>query len=74
MEFIYMTEAGMPILEAIKSATVNASELIGINDKTGSIEKGKMADIIAVDGDPTKDIQSMGKVLFIMKDGKIYKN
>ncbi len=74
MEFIYMTEAGMPILEAIKAATVNASELIGISDKTGSIEKGKFADIIAVDGDPTKDIQSMSKVQFVMKDGIVYKN
>ena len=74
MEFIYMNEAGMPILEAIKAATVNASELIGISDKTGSIEKGKFADIIAVDGDPTKDIQSMSKVQFVMKDGMVYKN
>jgi imidazolonepropionase-like amidohydrolase len=74
MEFIYMTEAGMPILEAIKCATVNASDLIGISDKTGSIEKGKLADIIAVEGDPTKDVQAMGKVQFVMKDGIIYKN
>ncbi|HXB42616.1 MAG TPA: amidohydrolase family protein [Puia sp.] len=74
MEFVYMTEAGMPVLEAIKSATANASELIGISDITGSIEKGKLADIIAVDGDPTKDIQVMGKVQFVMKDGIVYKN
>jgi imidazolonepropionase-like amidohydrolase len=74
MEFIYMTEAGMPILEAIRSATVNASELIGISNKTGSIEKGKLADIVAVEGDPTKDVQAMGKVQFVMKDGIVYKN
>jgi imidazolonepropionase-like amidohydrolase len=74
MEFVYMTEAGMPALEAIKCATINAAELIGINDKTGSIEKGKFADIIAADGDPVKDIQSMGKVKFVMKDGIVYKN
>jgi imidazolonepropionase-like amidohydrolase len=74
MEFIYMTEAGMPILEAIKCATVNASELIGISNTIGSIEKGKLADIIAVDGDPTKDVQAMGKVQFVMKDGIVYKN
>ena len=74
MEFIYMTEAGMPVLEAIKPATVNASELIGISDKTGSIEKGKLADIIAVDGGPTKDVQAMGRVQFVMKDGIAYKN
>jgi imidazolonepropionase-like amidohydrolase len=74
MEFVYMTEAGMPVLEAIKSATANASELIGISDITGSIEKGKLADIVAVEGDPTKDIQVMGKVQFVMKDGIVYKN
>jgi len=74
MEFVYMNEAGMPVLEAIKAATVNASELIGIANETGSIEKGKLADIIAVDGDPVKDIQSMGKVKFVMKNGTVYKN
>jgi imidazolonepropionase-like amidohydrolase len=74
MEFVYMTEAGMPILEAIKCATWNAAELIGISDKTGSIEKGKLADIVAVDGDPVKDVQAMGKMKFVMKDGVVYKN
>jgi imidazolonepropionase-like amidohydrolase len=74
MEFIYMNEAGMPALEAIQSATLNAAELIGINDNTGSIEKGKLADIIAVDGDPAKDIHAMGQVKFVMKAGVVYKN
>lgn len=74
MEFIYMTEAGMPILEAIHCATVNAAELLGSPDQLGSIEKGKLADIIAVDGDPTKDVKAMGKVNFVMKDGVVYKN
>jgi len=73
-EFVYMTEAGMPILEAIKAATLNASELLGVKDQLGSIDKGKLADIIAVDGDPTKDVQSMGKVKFVMKNGVVYKN
>src|SRR6185295_4606526 len=73
MEFVYMNEAGMPALEAIKAATVNAADLIGINDKTGVLEKGKAADIIAVDGDPTQDIQVMGKVDFVMKGGIVYK-
>lgn len=74
MEFIYMTEAGMPILEAIHCATVNASELLGASDQLGSVEKGKLADIIAVDGDPSKDVNVMGKVKFVMKDGVVYKN
>lgn len=73
MEFIYMTEAGMPPMEAIRSATVSAADLIGVSDKTGSIEKGKLADIIAVEGDPVKDIRVMGKVAFVMKDGVVYK-
>jgi imidazolonepropionase-like amidohydrolase len=72
MEFIYMTEAGMPAMEAIQAATVSAADLIGVTDKIGSIEKGKLADIIALDGDPTKDIQMMGKVSFVMKDGVVY--
>jgi imidazolonepropionase-like amidohydrolase len=73
MEFVYMTEVGMPAMEAIQSATVSAADLIGISDKIGSIEKGKLADIIAVEGDPFKDIQVMGKVAFVMKDGVVYK-
>jgi len=69
-----MTEAGMPPMEAIQAATVSGADLIGISDLVGSIEKGKLADIIAVDGDPIKDIQSMGRVTFVMKDGEVYKN
>jgi imidazolonepropionase-like amidohydrolase len=72
LEFVYMTEVGMPAMEAIQSATVSAADLIGVYDKIGSIEKGKLADIIAVEGDPTKDIQAMGRVSFVMKDGIVY--
>jgi imidazolonepropionase-like amidohydrolase len=74
MEFVYMTEVGMPALEAIKCATVNGAELIGISDKAGSIEPGKWADIVAVEGDPTQDIHVMGQVRFVMKEGVVYKN
>ena len=74
MEFIYMTEVGMPVLEAIHCATVNGAELLGASDQLGSIEKGKLADIIAVEGDPSKDVKVMGKVKFVMKDGVVYKN
>jgi imidazolonepropionase-like amidohydrolase len=73
MEFVYMTEVGMPPLEAIKCATVNAAELIGISDKAGSIEPGKWADIVAVEGDPVQDIHAMGQVRFVMKEGVVYK-
>jgi len=74
VEFVYMTEVGMPMMEALKAATMNAADLIGVADQLGTIEKGKLADIIAVDGDPVKDVQVMGKVKFVMKDGIVYKN
>ena len=51
-----------------------AAELLGIDDELGTLEKGKTADVIAVDGDPLKDISVMQKVVFVMKDGKIYRN
>jgi imidazolonepropionase-like amidohydrolase len=74
MEFVYMTEAGMPPLEAIRCATVNAAELIGISNMTGTIEPGKWADIVAVEGDPVKDIHAMGQMRFVMKEGVVYRN
>ena len=73
MEFVYMTEVGMPVMEAIRCATVYASELLG-NNQIGSIEKNKLADIIAIIGDPFTDIKVMGKVAFVMKDGIVFKN
>jgi imidazolonepropionase-like amidohydrolase len=74
LEFGYMIEAGMPPMEAIKSATINAADLLGEKDKLGSIEAGKLADIVAVDGDPLKDSKVFGKIVFVMKDGVVYKN
>ncbi|WP_448701667.1 amidohydrolase family protein [Mucilaginibacter sp. AW1-3] len=73
MEFQYMVEAGMPPMEAIKAATTSAADLLGISEKTGSISKGKLADIVAVDGDPLQDIKTMKNVVFVMKEGKVYK-
>ena len=74
IEFVYMTEAGMPILEAIQAATWNAADLMGTQNILGSIEANKLADIVAVNGDPTKDVKVMGQVNFVMKDGVVYKN
>lgn len=74
LEFGYMIEAGMAPMDVIKAATIHAADLLGEKDKLGSIEVGKLADIIAVDGDPLKDPQVFGKVVFVMKDGVVYKN
>lgn len=74
LEFQYMVEAGMPPMEAIKAATVNAADLLGMSSKIGSITKGKFADIVAVDGDPLTDIKTMRNMAFVMKEGKIYTN
>jgi len=73
-EFFYMVEAGMPEYEAIKSATVAASDLLRVSEKYGTLESGKMADIVAVKGDPLKDIKILQQVSFVMKDGKVFKN
>jgi imidazolonepropionase-like amidohydrolase len=68
-----MVEAGMPVLEAIQSATITSAKLLGIEDKLGSIKRGKLADIIAVKGDPREDVNLMTQVDFVMKEGKLYK-
>jgi len=73
-EFKYMVEAGMPPIEALRSATIEAAKLLKIEDTLGSIEAGKLADIIAVNGDPLIDITNMETVSFVMKDGMVYKN
>lgn len=71
-EFGYMVEAGMPAMEAIQSATVTNAGLL-MNEDIGSIAEGKLADIIAVNEDPLKNIKTLENVVFVMKDGKIYK-
>lgn len=73
-EFAYMVEAGMPPMEAIQCATLHAATLLGEEDSLGSIEVGMLADIVAVDEDPAKNIRTMENVTFIMKDGVVYKS
>ena len=68
-----MTEAGMPAAEALRSAMVSPAKLLNISDELGTIESGKLADIIAVEGNPLEDIRVMEKVVFVMKDGAIFK-
>ena len=72
-ELVALTVVGMTPLQAIRAATVNASELIGWQDRIGAIEAGKLADLIAVDGDPFSDIKTLERVKFVMKGGKVVK-
>ena len=72
-EFGLMVEAGMPPAKAIQAATINAATMLGIEDKLGTLEAGKFADIVAVKGNPLEDITTLENVQFVMKGGKIYK-
>jgi len=72
-EFEWMVKYGMAPLVALRSATSVAAELMGWQDRIGTLEAGKFADVVAVDGDPTQDISEMTRVTFVMKDGVIYK-
>src|SRR2546430_2899724 len=70
-EFKVMVDLGMSPIEALRSATANDAELLGIGQKVGTLEKGKLADVIAMPGDPTSDITATERVSFAMKEGKI---
>ena len=72
-EFGYMVEAGMPAIETIQSATIVNAALLKMEDSIGRIEIGFLADIVATEDDPTKNIKTLEKVSFVMKNGKIYK-
>jgi imidazolonepropionase-like amidohydrolase len=73
-EFEYYVQYGMTPMQAIRAGTSVAAELLGWSDKTGTIEAGKWADIVAVGGDPLKDITELQRVKFVMKGGTAYKN
>jgi imidazolonepropionase-like amidohydrolase len=73
-EFHVYVQLGMTPLAAIQTATVNASDLLGSKFNVGTLEPGKFADIVAVDGDPTKDVTVLEHVKFVMKGGAVYKN
>ena len=68
-----MVKLGMAPTDALKAGTSVDAELLGVADRLGSLEKGKIADVVAVPGDPTTDIAVTEKVLFVMKDGVVYK-
>src|SRR5919198_402541 len=73
-EFKLMVDLGLPAIDALKTATGNSADLFGIAQKVGTLEKGKLADIIAMPGDPTTDITATERVFFVMKEGKIIRN
>ena len=73
-EFELMVNYGMKPADAIKAATVSAADLLGMSSSLGTLEKGKFADIVAVEGDPIKDISLLKDIGFVMKEGKVYKN
>jgi len=72
-QFAHMVKWGLTPMQAIQTATVNAADLLGWNDKVGVIAPGAFADIIAVDGDPLKDVTELERVKFVMKGGMVYK-
>ena len=73
-EFKLMVDLGMQPIDALKSATSTTADLFGIAQKVGTLEKGKLADVIAMPGDPTADITATERVSFVMKEGKIIRN
>ena len=73
-EFAVMVKLGLSPLQSIQAATVNASDLLGWTDRVGTLEAGKFADIIAVDGDPLADVHVLENVRFVMKGGDVIKN
>lgn len=73
-QFAFMVKYGMTAMQAIQAATSNAADLLGHASEVGSIKAGKYADLIAVSGDPLKDISLLENVEFVMKDGKVYKS
>jgi len=72
-EFAVLVKLGMTPLAAVQTATINAADLLGWSDRVGTLEPGKFADLIAVDGDPLKDVTVLENVTFVMKDGEVVK-
>jgi len=73
-EFAVMVKIGLTPLQAIQAATVNDADLLGWSDKVGTLEAGKWADLIAVEGDPLQDVTTLERVKFVMKGGAVVKN
>jgi imidazolonepropionase-like amidohydrolase len=73
-EFAVYVKLGMTPLQAIQTATANDADLLGWSDRVGTVEVGKFADLIAVDGDPLADVTTLERVKFVMKGGEVVKN
>jgi imidazolonepropionase-like amidohydrolase len=73
-EFRLMVSLGMRPIDALKAGTSVTAELLGVSDRLGTLEPGKLADIIALPGDPTQDIRQTERVFFVMKEGTIHRN
>jgi imidazolonepropionase-like amidohydrolase len=73
-EFKLMVDLSLPPIEALRAATSVDADLLGVSAKLGTLEKGKLADIVAMPGDPTTDITATERVSFVMKEGKVIKN
>ena len=73
-EFPYMVQFGMTPMQAIQAATSRAAEMLGMKGQLGVIAPGAYADIVAVSADPMKDVHVLEKVVFVMKDGKVFRD
>ena len=72
--FVNLRDAGMPAVDVIRAVTTNAAEALGWQDRIGTVEPGKFADLVAVSGDPLADITELERVRFVMKDGRVVRN
>ena len=73
-ELSELVRLGMKPVDALRAATSLDADLLGVADRLGSLETGKIADVVAAPGDPTRDIAAAQKVFFVMKDGVVYRN